>query len=136
MKNKQEGAKKMATDRPLDISKVSPAERELIEGLEEFVHDLKAGVSIESKYTCRRVVLDLPPRSDSAQKIKATRRRLNASQALFAQFLGVSVKTVQAWEQGKTPSEMAARFLDEIERNPAYWQQRLKDSIKVQSPSR
>lgn len=136
MKRKKEGAKKAANTRPLDITKVSPAERELIEGLEEFVRDLKSGVSIESKYTCHRVVLDLPPRTYSAQQVKATRRRLNASQALFAQFLGVSVKTVQAWEQGKTPSEMAARFLDEIERNPAYWQQRLKDSIKVESPAR
>jgi len=52
---------------------------------------------------------------------------------LFAHFLGVSVKTVRSWEQGKTPSDIASRFMDEIRHNPNYWRQRLKESAKAKA---
>ena len=47
-------------------------------------------------------------------------------------FLGVSVKTVQAWEQGlQTPPKMACRFMDEIRHDPEHWIERLKEAICV-----
>ena len=75
-------------------------ESELVNGLEGFLADLKGDQSIEKKYTCRRVVLDLKLHPYTIAKVKATRRLLNASQGLFAQFLGVSVKAVAPGSKG------------------------------------
>jgi len=62
--------------------------------------------------------------------VRRTRGLLRASQAVFARFLGVSVKTVRAWEQGfNVPSDMACRFMDEIRRDPSYWLRRLRSAI-------
>jgi putative transcriptional regulator len=104
--------------------------------LEEFTHDLENGVTIQDKYTCRRIEIDLKPMSYDPKAVKQTRKILNASQAVFALFLGVSIKTVQAWEQGQTaPPKMACRFMDEIRHDPAYWIERLKEAICVKQKS-
>lgn len=116
--------------------KMNEIERDLIEGLEGFVADLRSGKQIEKMYTCRHVVLQLRPQPYTPARVKKTRRLLNASQALFAQFLGVSVEAVRAWEQGKTPSAIARRFMDEIRRNPTYWSARLREAVKVRKTSR
>ena len=108
-------------------------ERDLVQGLEGFLADMKSDAPIEKKYTCRRVVLDLEPHAYTAEQVKMIRRVLNASQELFAQFLGVSVKAVRKWEGGSTPSDLASRFMDEIRHDPAYWRQRLKDSLRVRT---
>lgn len=117
----------------IDKSKLTDAERDLVEGFDGLLDDLRSDVPIEKKYTCRRVVLELEPHSYTAAQVKSTRKLLNASQALFAQFLGVSVKAVRSWERGSRPSPMACRFMDEIRRDPEYWRARLKDSIKVRT---
>lgn len=114
-------------------SKLTDAERDLVDGLEGFLDELRSGAPIEKKYTCRRVVLDLHPRAYSPRQVKEIRKLLNASQALFAQFLGVSVKAVRSWEQGTAPSGMARRFMDEIRRNPTYWRSRLKEVMRVRT---
>ena len=63
---------------------------------------------------------------------RETRDLLGASQGVFAGFLGVSVQTIRAWEQGRqNPSEMVCRFLGEIKRNPQYWRIRLRDSLVI-----
>ena len=111
--------------------KMNHVERDLVEGLEGFLVDLKSAAPIEKKYTCRRVILDLEPQAYSAERVRTTRRMLNASQELFARFLGVSVKAVQKWESGNAPNDIACRFMDEIQRNPDYWRRRLKESIKI-----
>lgn len=43
--------------------------------------------------------------------VKAIRRRLNQSQAEFARMIGVSVATLQNWEQGRRRPEGPARAL-------------------------
>jgi putative transcriptional regulator len=43
--------------------------------------------------------------------IAKTRRRTGLSQARFAQLLGVSVRTLQDWEQGRRAPSGAARTL-------------------------
>src|SRR5262245_25688385 len=105
----------------------------IIEGLQEFLDALKSD-QVSTKMTCRTISLDLQTQKYSPARVVATRELLNASQALFGMFLGVSPKTIRAWEQGAAkPSVMACRFLDEIQRNPKYWRKRLKESIKVKS---
>lgn len=106
--------------------------KEIVQGLQEFADALQTGATITEQFTCRKVVLDLEPGSYGPEKVKETRKALGVSQALFAQFLGVSAKTVRAWEQGKnTPSDMARRFMDEIRQDPAHWRKRLRDSAVV-----
>ncbi len=98
--------------------------------LEEFTVDLERGETIQEKYTCRKVEFRLQPGPYKPEAVKRTRKMLCASQKVFAMFLGASVKTIQAWEQGITPPpKMACRLMDEIRRNPAYWLDRLKELI-------
>lgn len=105
--------------------------------LTKFVDVLKSDQVISGNFTCRTVVVDLQPAAYNAQRVVKTRKLLRVSQAIFARFLGVKVRTVQAWEQGEiTPSGMACRFMDEIQLNPDYWQKRLKQVIKIKEPSR
>lgn len=98
--------------------------------LNDFAEALETQETISEQYTCHRVVLDLEPTPYDRTLVRETRRILGASQAMFAKFLGVKVKTVQAWEQGLvTPSDMACRFMDEIRNNRAYWLERFKGSL-------
>ena len=54
----------------------------------------------------------------TSAKIKEIRQHLSMTQRLFAEALGVSVKTVEAWESGKnTPSGCASRMLELLERD-------------------
>jgi len=104
----------------------------IIEGLREFTEALEKGETITKRFTCRTVVLDLSPVVYGPETVKGTRRLLRASQGIFAQFLGVSVRAVRAWEQGvNTPSDIACRFMDEIQRNPDFWRKRLLESVTV-----
>lgn len=103
---------------------------QIIEGLEEFADSLAKKERIADKYTCRVIELDLGTAAYDPAMVRQTRKLLHASQGVFARFLGVSVKTVRAWEQGdNAPSDMACRFMDEIRRDPAYWLRRLRSAI-------
>jgi putative transcriptional regulator len=107
--------------------------------LNEFADALESGEPVSAKFTCRKVVLDLLPMPYGPALVKRTRAILSVSQGIFAQFLGVSVDTVQAWERGiNVPKDVACRFMDEIRHNPDYWRKRLVDSIaqKIESPAR
>jgi len=58
----------------------------------------------------RITVAPLP--EHSASDIKEIRMRLPMTQRLFAEALGVSVKTVESWESGtNSPSGIASRLL-------------------------
>ena len=96
--------------------------KELIDGLRELSDSLKRKEKITDKFTCHTIVLDFQPTHYDAESVKSVRKLLGASQSIFARFLGVTVKTVQSWEQGQsTPSDMACRFLDEIRADRDYW---------------
>lgn len=106
--------------------------RRIRDRLKGFADALQRGEKVENLYTCRKVVLDLQPAPYDPELVKRTRKMLGASQAIFAQFLGVSVKTVCAWERGdKTPRDVACRFMDEIRRDPDYWRARLAGAAIV-----
>lgn len=65
----------------------------------------------------RKVTLSPVPVYD-ANKIKKIRESLNLSQMIFAEALGVSVKTVEAWESGRNkPQGPASRFLHLLEQD-------------------
>src|SRR5262249_7962403 len=107
----------------------SVAER-MIERLQEFTEALESGSDITERFTCRTVTRRMAPTVCSPRRVGEPRAVLAPSQAVFANFLGVSVQTVRAWEQGvNTPSSLASRFLDEIRHNPAYWQARLREIV-------
>lgn len=80
--------------------------------------------------TMRTVALDMRVHAYSLRQVQHLRRSPNISQALFAKFLGVSIPTMQSWEQGtQKPSHLACRFLDEIAGSPDYWKQRLAHAM-------
>jgi putative transcriptional regulator len=113
-------------------SKASKASigQEMIRDLKELNRVVASGESVIDRYTCSRVVLKLNPRQYDPEMVREVRESLQMSQAVFAQFLGVSPSTVRAWEQGQNPvPAIAGRFLDELIRNPEYWRGRLQESV-------
>lgn len=55
----------------------------------------------------------------SETRVRAIRERTSLSQADFARLLGVSVKTLQNWEQSRRhPTGPAAALLRIVEKNP------------------
>ncbi len=111
-------------------AQLSAAGAEIVGALEGFLDALRGGGDIAERFTVRTVELNLSPRVYTGDDVKKTRATLGLSQALFARFLGVSVKTVRAWESGdRKLSGMACRFLDEIALSPDHWKERIRELI-------
>lgn len=56
----------------------------------------------------------------SAGEIKEIRHKVGASQSVFAGIMGVSIKTVEAWESGRNqPDGAARRLLSMMQLDPA-----------------
>ena len=74
----------------------------------------------EGKRELRTTLLPPPlPKIGQTEVIKI-RESLNFSQAVFAKYLNVSVKTVQSWEQGiGKPSGASLKLLSIIRRKPS-----------------
>jgi len=80
---------------------------EILAGLKE-IKEFKKG-----KARLRTIKLSVP------QSARQIRERLNLSQSAFASMMGVSVRTVQDWEQGRrTPKGPARSLLRIAEQNP------------------
>jgi putative transcriptional regulator len=102
-------------------------ENEILEALTDFTDALEKQ-EVTKRFSCRQIKLNLVPTLYDPDLVKATRKVLGISQSLFARFLGVSPKTVRAWEQGiNVPHKMACRFMDEIRQNPRFWANRLRE---------
>jgi DNA-binding transcriptional regulator YiaG len=100
----------------------------MVARLKRFAEALETADAIPERFTCRTIKLNLEPRLYAPERVKQAREKLRASQAIFAQFLGVSVSAVRDWEQGaKAPRGSACRIMDEILRDPRYWRSRLKE---------
>lgn len=115
---------------------LTPAGAEIVGALTEFYNTLKEGGSdaVTRRFTVRTVELDLEPRVYTGEDVKRIRNMLGLSQVLFARFLGVTVGAVRSWETGgKKPSNMAARFLDEIRLRPEAFKQRIREAIVSRS---
>lgn len=84
----------------------------IMTGLNEAVEDAQS----KDKKLRRRVVTIVPVKEYSASEIQAIRKSTGLSQRLFAGYMGVSDKTVEAWEAGKNrPSGAASRLLTMME---------------------
>jgi putative transcriptional regulator len=117
-----------------EVQKKTSVGARIVQGLQEFADALEKKEPIAKKFTCRVVELDLRPTPYTPEQVRQTRLLLQASQAVFARFLGVSVKTVRAWEQGvNPPNDMACRFMDEIRFDPDYWIKRLQKAAVVKN---
>ena len=100
----------------------------IVERLKNFAEALEQGEKITDKFTCRTIRLQLEPTHYNGDLVKETRKLLGVSQAIFAQFIGVSVNAVRDWEQNRNaPMDVACRLMDEIRRDPEYWFNRLKE---------
>ena len=84
--------------------------------LDEAIVDAKSGNKILKSET---VSIEIAPLVDySADTIKNIRRRTGLTQSLFAKWLGVSTRTVEAWEAGRNkPSGPSSRLLSLLQKN-------------------
>ena len=86
-------------------------------GLNEAIEEAKS----EEKKLKRRVVSIEPIKDYSANEVRKIRKSTGLSQRLFAGYMGVSVKTVEAWEAGRNqPSGTACRLLAITKKDPMF----------------
>ncbi|MGH7576081.1 MAG: helix-turn-helix domain-containing protein [Longimicrobiales bacterium] len=92
-------------------------EKRLFEALLESANEALAHA--QGRLDLRTTVLPPPPEPMRAHDVQRLRRRMDASQAVFAGYLNVSKKLVQAWEAGRrTPNGASLRLLRLAERAP------------------
>jgi DNA-binding transcriptional regulator YiaG len=107
----------------------APVGKEVLGRLKHFTEKLQtlSGPSqLPNVLTVRKVKLDLKPRAFNATEVKAIRDKLRVSQGVLADFLGVSVSTVQDWEQGASvPQGPACRVMEEMLRDIETWRNRI-----------
>lgn len=85
---------------------------DLMASLEEAIEDAES----QEKKLSRRVVTIIPVKEYHSEDVKQIRKNTGLSQKLFASYLGVSNKTVEAWERGiNQPSGAASRMLHMME---------------------
>ena len=91
----------------------------IIQGLSEAV-DYQQG-----KITARKAKLAIKPVATfNNNEIKKIRQKTGLSQVMFAGSIGVSAKTVEAWEKGRNKPEGASRRLLEVVRDdPSFLRQ-------------
>lgn len=86
----------------------------IMTGLTEAVEDAQG----TGKKLKRRTVTIVPVKEYQAAEIQQIRKSTGMSQKLFASYLGISNKTVEAWEAGiNKPSGAASRILSMMEMN-------------------
>ena len=76
----------------------------------------------QGKISARRNVVKVtPPLEFSAEEIKDIRRKAGLTQIAFANVLGVSPKTVEAWECGRNRPDGPARRMMGLLREDAHF---------------
>lgn len=90
--------------------------------MSEFFNEVMSGlneaVAIErGELSGKRIVYEISPlKKYDNKQIKTIRNSVNMTQALFAEYIGVSPKTVEAWENGKNhPTGSACRLISMLE---------------------
>jgi putative transcriptional regulator len=99
-----------------DKFKRLPVAEQIRKGLEEAIRHAKGEITLKT------TILEMPDRPPAVQAEEVTKIRLKSglSQAVFAQVLNVSTKTVQSWEQGqRKPSQAALRLIQVFRQNPS-----------------
>lgn len=89
--------------------------------------DIKLGIKQAIEYEkgnlpAKKTVLSvLPLDTFTALEIKQIRKQTGLTQALFAKYMGVSAKTVEAWESGRNhPDGVSCRLLSITKQNPTF----------------
>ena len=89
--------------------------------------DIKLGLEQAIEYekgnlSARKTTLSiLPVDNFTSFEIKEIRKSTGLTQIIFAQYMGVSVKTVEAWESGRNhPDGAACRLLAITKANPSF----------------
>lgn len=89
--------------------------------------DIKLGLEQAIEYEkgnlkAKKTTLSIQPlESFTSTEIKEIRINTGLTQALFAKYMGVSVKTVEAWEAGRNhPDGAACRLLSITRQNPTF----------------
>ncbi|WP_338635799.1 helix-turn-helix domain-containing protein [Spirobacillus cienkowskii] len=97
----------------------------------KFFDEIMAGLNDALEHTkgnkkLKTTIVKIHPVQDmSAKEISKLREKLCFSQAIFAEFLGVSKKTVESWEYGKShPNGAALRLLNLIDLDPEYFEEK------------
>jgi putative transcriptional regulator len=92
--------------------------RNLFEELKQGISEIKAHKA--GKITLRTHKIEKKPRPTLSPKlILDTREKLHMSRAIFALKLGVSVRTLEKWEQGKTiPNDQAVVLILMVRQYP------------------
>ena len=86
--------------------------KSIIKGLDEAIKDAKS----EKKILKRDSITVVPVKKYKGKEVRRIRNKIGFSQSLFANYLGVSKKTVEAWESGtNSPSGTASRLLNMME---------------------
>ncbi|GHV05854.1 hypothetical protein AGMMS50229_09620 [Campylobacterota bacterium] len=91
--------------------------------MSEYFESLKRGLEqalahTKGEITLRTMVVERKSAVDKAE-IKQIRNGIGLTQAQFASKLGVSHKTVEAWERGQNkPSGASLRLLEIVRENP------------------
>lgn len=87
---------------------------DIVQGLNEAIEYKKGNIKLR---TADITVAPLPEIESS--QVKDIRKSLDMTQGTFAAIMGVSVKTVEAWEAGtNTPSGTARRMLSLLRSDP------------------
>ena len=89
--------------------------------------DIKLGVEQAIEYekgnlkANTRTLSVIPIEEFTPSEIKDIRKSVGMTQVLFAKYLGVSLKTVEAWEAGRNqPSGTACRLLAITKKDPMF----------------
>ena len=93
-----------------------PLFEQLKAGLEDAIRHAKGEITLKT------TTLEMPDPPPAVQADELTEIRLEngMSQAVFAQVLNVSTKTVQSWEQGvRKPSQAALRLIQVFRQDPS-----------------
>ena len=89
--------------------------KSIMQGQNEALDDASGKKKVPHK-----AVSIIPVKIYSADEIKAIRKSTGMTQKLFAEYFGVSAKTVEAWEKGTNhPSGPSSRILSMMESNHA-----------------
>jgi len=93
--------------------------KSIMQGLTE------AAAHQRGKISARKTKLTIKPVGTfNTAEIKRIRKRTGLSQVMFAGSIGVSAKTIEAWENGRNKPEGSSRRMLEIVRdNPNFLQQ-------------
>ena len=86
----------------------------IMKGLDEALKDKTA----DRPFLKRNKIIVEPVKEYKAEEVKRIRNSIGMSQKVFASYIGVSGKTVEAWEAGTNrPSGAASRILSMIEKD-------------------